>query len=548
MLKNFSEQCDIPAYDICIVGSGPVGIALALALEKHGLKVLLLESGQAAGDPFSATLTMGHVVDHSRHAETAVAMRRALGGTSGWWGGRCVPYDDVDFADRPYVTKAHWPISHDAVRAKYAEAASFFNIGPAEFCRPDPVWKVLDGDVRADTLERWTPQIDSSIVHHDELVNSKNICVLLGATVVDINLDQGLQHVASLTIAGEHRRQTISPEKTVLTCGGLETTRLLLVAQQKAPDAFGGMHGVLGRYYTGHISGKIADIVLKDPANANAHDFFLDNGAYVRRRFSITQARQIREKLLNTVFWLDNPPFHAADHGIGILSAVWFILAIPFLGRLVVSEGIRVSHVGPRPYLWGRHLWNVLRSPLSVVQEAFKILNGRFLAKPPKPGFLLRSRGGRYALHYHGEEYPKADSRVTLLDTRDALDMPYLKIDLKFSEDDAKSVLRSHEVLDEALRASGLAHLEYYEKDPSARMRSVMDQATDGFHQCGTVRMSDNPEDGVVDENCQVHGVDNLFVATSGVFPTSGQANSTFVAVAMALRLADYLAEGAKCK
>jgi choline dehydrogenase-like flavoprotein len=53
--------------------------------------------------------------------------------------------------------------------------------------------------------------------------------------------------------------------------------------------------------------------------------------------------------------------------------------------------------------------------------------------------------------------------------------------------------------------------------------------------------MHDDPRFGVVDRNCRVHGIVNLFIAGSSVFPTAGYANPTLTIVALSLRLADHL-------
>jgi choline dehydrogenase-like flavoprotein len=155
------------------------------------------------------------------------------------------------------------------------------------------------------------------------------------------------------------------------------------------------------------------------------------------------------------------------------------------------------------------------------------------------PGFFQKSAANCYDLHYHGEQVPNPESRVTLSDQRDALGMPRLNINLQFTPQDVDGVLRTHEMLDQHLRRHQVGQLEYL---PDDRAASIWDQATDGYHQIGTTRMSDSAADGVVDPNCRVHGVDNLYVASSSTFPTSGQANSTFLIVALALRLADHLA------
>jgi choline dehydrogenase-like flavoprotein len=134
---------------------------------------------------------------------------------------------------------------------------------------------------------------------------------------------------------------------------------------------------------------------------------------------------------------------------------------------------------------------------------------------------------------------------VTLSDRTDALGLPFLDIDLRYTEADARSVLQAHELLDQSLRQSGLGHLEY--REPlEKRISSILGQAKEGYHQIGTTRMGLTQQDSVVDGACRVHGLDNLYVSSSSVFPCSGQANPTFPAVALALRLAAHLADEAR--
>jgi choline dehydrogenase-like flavoprotein len=174
------------------------------------------------------------------------------------------------------------------------------------------------------------------------------------------------------------------------------------------------------------------------------------------------------------------------------------------------------------------------------VRDILKIVRDRFLTKPRKPGFLIRNRDGRYALHYHSEQEPSPDSRVVLTDETDRFGLPRVAIDLRFTEGDVQSVIGSHQVLDSALRASAAGRLEYWHPEDQLPDR-VLAQASDGFHQVGTTRMGQNRKNSVVDKNLKVHDVDNLYLASSSVFPTTGQANSTFLATALAIRLAHHL-------
>jgi choline dehydrogenase-like flavoprotein len=141
-------------------------------------------------------------------------------------------------------------------------------------------------------------------------------------------------------------------------------------------------------------------------------------------------------------------------------------------------------------------------------------------------------------MQYHGEHLPNAASRVELSRQTDQIGRPKLKIDLRFSDADIDGVVRAHEYWDAHLRSLGVGQLEYPESDLRGAIRSRLGG---GFHQIGTTRMSANPSDGVVDANLAIHGISNVFVASSSTFVTSGQANSTFMIVAFALRLADHL-------
>ena len=544
MLISFSNTHEVPDCDVCVVGAGPIGIALAIACESHGISVLVLESGREQPDRFAATLTAGHIVDRERHAAISMAMYRGLGGTSRWWGGRCVPLDDVDFAQRPHLPNAGWPIPHQEISRWYEAAAGFFGIGSARFtAAPAPL--AAFGDVRFDQLERWVPEIDAGRRHRSHLVQSRRVTVMMGATVTEFLLAEDGGRVIALTLGDTNRTVRIAPRTVVLACGGLETTRLLLQVQQQRPSLFGGRDGQLGRGYMGHISGKIADLVLCDPAAVSACDFFIDDGVFARRRFTLKPEAQLRDRLLNIAFWIDNPPFHEPGHRNGILSLVWLALAIAPIGRLLVSEGVRVSHVGPGPHRWASHLSNAMRSPLSTLREIAAILHARLLSTPRRPGFLVRSSNGRYALHYIAEQAATKESRIGLSDRKDALGLPFLEIELRYTETDARSVLRAHELLDRSLRQAGLGQLEY-RVPAEARIASILQQARNGYHQIGTTRMGLRPQDSVVDPECRVHGIDNLYVSSSSVFPTSGQANPTFAAVALALRLAAHLADEAR--
>jgi choline dehydrogenase-like flavoprotein len=292
----------------------------------------------------------------------------------------------------------------------------------------------------------------------------------------------------------------------------------------------------------GHATGTIADVVLTDPARAADLDFVRDeHDTYVRRRFTFTPAAQRHHRILNTSFYLDNPDFFAPEHRNPTLSAVFLGIAIPPIGRAILAEAIRQRHVGPRPYPVAAHVRNVLRRPWRALADVTDVLGRRYLSRVRKPGFLLRNDGGRYSLHYHGEQLPNPDSRLML--RVDESGARVLRIDFRYLEADIDSLLRCHDLLDQELRSAGLGRLEYRAPDAAGRRASAWAQTTDGFHSIGTTRMSEQAGDGVVDPHCRVHGIANLYIASTSVLPTAGEANPTFIGTALALRLAHHLAQ-----
>jgi len=531
-------------WGVCIVGTGPVGMALALEFDRLGEEVLILEAGGREVSPSVTEASRAQIVNANCHAPMELAVCRALGGTSWTWGGRCVAYDDIDWMPRSFVPDAQWPIAHDEIRPWYKQASEYMLCGNDEFIVP--FRQSLTGGLTLDGVERWARQPKLILDHRERLLHSRYIKLSLHSTVTDLNLSPDGSRVVSLAVSTPNGPRAIKARHFVLAMGGVETTRLLLHAQQRWPGHFGGVDGPLGRFYMGHISGKIADITFNDPASIDDFDFKLDVcGAYYRRRFMLTADTQIQHELLNTAFWPDNPFFFDPNHGSGVLSSVFLALAFPPTGRKLLPEPIRLVHTGPRPYRIAAHLRNAVLGAPRGAPDIYRILRDRFLRKPRKPGFLVSNKGGKYALHYHGEQAPNPDSRIKLSSEKDSFGMPRVEIDLRFSEQDIQSVIDSHDVLGKALESNGIASLQYHY--PREQLRdSVYAQASDGLHQVGTTRMDNDPRKGVVDSDLKVHGIQNLHVASSSVFPASGQANSTLLAVAFAIRLVHHLHAGKK--
>ncbi|MDP1737486.1 MAG: GMC oxidoreductase [Caulobacter sp.] len=527
-------------FDVCVVGAGPVGLALASALAKSGLRTLVLDSGPRRPALAGSPLSDARILSPNAHAEMSMAVRRGFGGTSWLWGGRCLPLDADDLDGSGATPGRAWPIREPDVAPFYAAASDFLGCGTGGFtdAAPPDAARLSQQGVRIDQLERWSnePQLARRIVGDPH----KGLTVCLNSTVVEIETAGIGRRLSGLKIATATGIATFDRARAfVLAAGGLETTRILLSAQADRSDLFGGPAGPLGRYYMGHVSGVIADIVFFGAQTADLFDYRLEKLSATRRRLTFNREVRLDEGLPNICFLPFNPRLSDAGHGMGTLSALFLLLSLPGLGRRFISEAILRSQLEGRSD-YPRHVRNLILDSPSTIRDLTKILAQRVLEGRRKPFFFYKSRKGEYPLHYHAEHLPSAISRVTLDDERDVLGMRRLLIDIKYGEDDARGVVLAHAALDRRLRAAGVGCLRF-RQPPADRVSAVLDQARDGLHQIGATRMGFYNRDGVVDANCKVFGFDNLFVAGSGVFRTSGQANPTFFATALALRLAAYL-------
>lgn len=543
MIRDFASLDAALRHETCIVGSGPAGVTLALELARLGRPSLVLESGARGGGP-AQELATAEIVDPAAHDDMRIATARRLGGASNLWGGRSMPLDPVDFAPRAFARGARWPIAYGEIAPFYEAACRYTSCGRPVFRAPAPDLPAADDSFAFDTLERASniPQFQKA--HAAALAQSPLIDVRLGATVVDVALaDNGA--VEGLVVAGpDGGRRRILADRYVIAAGGLESTRLLLAARRARPDAFGGADGPLGRYYMGHVIGEIADIVFADARFDRAFDFFKDGaGSYARRRFTPSAALQAAHELPNICFWPVVPPIADARHGSGALSAVALALSTPVLGPALIPEAIRTRHLGG-PIAWAPHLRNVIVDAPRTAAFLARFTYERYVAAERIPGYFVRNGARRYGLSYHAEQSPRAESRVTLSGETDRLGTPRLRIDLRFHREDAEAVVRAHERLADWLARSGLAEVQY--RQPAAEnVEAVAARMSHGTHQIGTARMGATRAEAVVDRDLRCFDAPNLYVASSAVFPTSGQANPTLSIVAFAVRLAAHLAERA---
>ena len=531
--------------DVCIVGAGAAGISMALQFIGSGVEVLLLESGGMAEEPATQALYAGTVADERLHSPSDRYRQRRFGGTTGIWGGRCLPFDPIDFESRDYVPHSGWPFALEALLPYYplanrlCEAGDFAYTAAAAF--RDGGRPMIEGFqsnyFSSDTLERFSCPTDFGARYVEPLRSAPNISVILHANVTAVRLQADGKCVASLdvrTLRG--KRLQAQAAHFVLATGGLEVARLLLASRDIQSDGIGNQHGVVGRYYMCHLAGAIGALKIQKPAGSVHHGYEISaEGIYCRRRLALRPEVQRSQRLGNFVARLHHPRITDPAHRSAVLSLLY--LAKP----LVPYEYSKRLHGDGHASLrnWLRHVGNVVTGPFEAIAFAWHLLRDRKLAKRKFPTIIVKSKANLYSVDFYAEQQPDPASRVMLDEgAPDALGMPRLRIDWRYTAGDVDTVTRAVALLAAEFERTGVGRLEY---EPQAVEAEMTRDGALGGHHIGTARMGSDPRDSVVDLDCRVHGIDNLFVASSATFPTSSQANPTLTIVALSLRLAEHL-------
>jgi choline dehydrogenase-like flavoprotein len=543
---------DVLACDVCVVGGGAAGITAALELENAGLQVILLEAGGTKWDPRCQDLYKGNILDPSTHAPLDEYRHRRLGGTTTVWGGRCIPFDSIDFAERDYVPHSGWPICLQDLEPYYKRAQQYCDCGDYAYnvsealpgAPPNMIPGFHDGSVVTSRLERFSLPTDFGKTFYNHLHHTTGIRVLLNANCVLINVGPDGTRASTVEVCSLHKKQfRVKAKAFVLAAGGLEITRLLLVSDKVHKNGIGNHSGWLGRCYMSHISGNISEVKIDGDPNEVIFGYEKDSqGVYCRRRFYISEQAQREFRVLNFAAMLDNPPMHDPSHRNGVFSLVFFAKNIRAVRTKIPPESSKfLTMAGTVQNVNWAHLRNVVGGIPEIASFMPGFCYRRFAERRKIPSLVMKSRLNKYSVHYHAEQAPDPQSRVYLGDERDVFGMRRLEVDYRISDLDIQSIYRAHILIDRQLRKQGCGYLTFSQKNENRVVEDIRRQLGVGGHHIGTTRMSREPSTGVVDSECRIHGVSNLFVASSSVFPTSSQANPTLTIVAFAARIANHI-------
>ena len=493
--------------DICVIGAGAAGITLARDLQSSGKTVAVLEGGGMDITAESQALYSGDVVGHP-YTPLDRDRLRFFGGTTNHWSGSCKPFQSDEFDG--------WPFGADVMDAYYRRAQIVCQLGQYTYNPEDwgtaeatPIRLLAESRLK-NGIFQYSPPTQFGSVYGKELAAAQSLTVYLNANVIEIETRVDTSAVTSLRVAcfgGKLLRARA--RHYVLATGGIENARLLLNSDKVRTTGLGNENDLVGRYFMDHVTVPGAATVVADASRPEwkFYDQHLVGDQRIEGYLTATQDVKRREEL---------PPFAIGLRPATAAAAEFYNYNLPASLRSQLSEGAanKMAFLVSRLITQAEASWDWMYNQ------------------------MWRSPPGTVSTVFICGPVSSPASRVTLLDSVDAFGLRRAKLDWRLPRDFEIKMRRAHEIVGEELGRTGLARMRL---ESSGTGHDPMDDVGHGHHQMGTTRMNNDPRQGVVDEHCRVHNLNNLFVAGSSVFPSYACDDPTMTIVALALKLSDHL-------
>jgi choline dehydrogenase-like flavoprotein len=524
--------------DVCIVGAGPAGITIAREFLNQDVRVCLVESGGLEPDPDTQSLCEGNAIGDP-YPDLRAARRRQFGGTAhAWeapigyqqWGWRCLPLDEIDFEQRDWLPHSGWPFTRSDLDPFYQQAHRVCQIGPFTYRVED--WEGsaghplhFQGDRAITTMSQYASRTPFTHEYREEIGRADNITTLLHATVVDIETDEMARMVTRLRVTClQGKSFWISAKLFILAMGGIENARLLLLSNKRQQAGLGNHHDLVGRFF---MDRPIVSCGMLIPNSrqlldrTGLYDIVTVKGVPVMARVRLTDEVMRREHLLNNGAQLFPRPQPRQKEATKSLRSL-----LTSMRRAELSKDL-IQHLSTIvrgvDYVTAAAFWGAIRRLPGLHRGDWSYLP------------YEKQRFSMFEVIYQIEQAPDPNNRVVLSAERDLLGLNKIDLHWKLNEIDRRTIQRVKEIWAEEFDKAGLGHLHLETELKFDKLAM--------HHHLGTTRMHLDPQQGVVDANCKVHDMTNLFIAGSSIFPTAGYANPTLTIIALALRLANHLKE-----
>lgn len=527
--------------EVCIVGAGPAGITLAREFASTNLRVCLLESGGTDFDKNTQSLSQGES-EKNLFGTLEDIRRLQFGGTANSWcirigenqiGVRYLPLEQIDFEKRDWLPYSGWPFNKSHLDPFYERAQVLCKLG--KFAYDAQSWETTQtpqlpfSDHVTTSMFQFGPRAVFTHESREKFNNASNITTYLNANLLEIETNETAKTVTRLRVGCLSGKEFwVCAKVFILAAGGIENARLLLLSNKIQKTGLGNQNDLVGRFFMDHPLVKCGKLIPASPdifKNTALYDLRRVNNIPVMGKLGITEATRRREQLLN-------------------MSAILFPIPKPHQLQAVNSLKTLLSfiHNSAARKDTIKQIRNVIAGLDYILPATYGALTKQepFIPSLAWGGWSrLRDIAGRFTefeVLHQTEQVPSPDNRLTLISDRDRLGRQKVKLHWQWQDIDIDTIKRSQDILKAEFARAGIGELQVERDGELPKMIHP-----GAHHHMGTTRMHDDPHQGVVDSNCKLHEVSNLFIAGSSVFPTGGFANPTLTIVALAIRLADHV-------
>lgn len=509
MLVNEAERAGLlqDRYDVVIVGAGVVGLFTAVQLERRGIRVLLIEGGDLTPDTRSnARYT---TIGNRRHSSVDAGRAMGLGGTGLLWGGQLSEFSQIDVEGG----KGYWPIDYSELRTLYDRVYAALGLPPR---MADDIARARFGgdEGTINGVDRifsyWLPNPNLAGIFRETIANSKRLTVLVRTKVVGINFD-GHGSATGFRIRTGNHETTVAADRFVIAGGVVESCRLALAAQRE-PRCPWRDNRKIGVAFQDHLGGEFGTLLVKNEQvfRERFETGFWDKTKYMPKlRFSGASSGQ-------TLSVCAFPIFHSSmSEHIANLK----LLIKAFRSGSTYSK------------------WSELPASIIKIGLVFLPLIRRYLRN--RRIMAMMDRGVTIA--FQCEQVARTTSRITLADEREAEDgLPPVLVDWQVGAEELEFLPIAAERIAAYFAESGVAELQL-DREYLLNSAGLSARTCDTSHPGGGLCMGETLGEGATDSDGRIWGAANVYATGASTLATSGEANITLTALAMALRLTDHL-------
>jgi choline dehydrogenase-like flavoprotein len=511
-LNHSPQPVGRASCDVCVIGAGAAGLYLASRLSRDGLRVVVLDAGGATCES-GATIGIEPVFTGSQYGGALEGRAFGWGGTTSRWGGLLIPHSKLDLRNGATSESIVWQHIVNVVRERSSTVFSTLALRDSMDFLSLPA-AVLGKNAKSlydcglETLAaEFLPFRRRNLTCLVSGRKCRRLTAYLNAVVTKWLVkpnENGSGVVSTVEACSQNgRRLGVSAKSFVIAAGALESARILLEIDRSTGERMFSRSARIGRNLSDHLSCAIAH-VHPDDRNQAAILFgpIFSKGRMRSFRFIVRSIEALEPRhFSHLIFDIDNAGFRLAK---ALLSSLQ-TRALPDLRISSAIEGIN----GLSKLAYNR------------------FINSRLYIPP--------HTAANFQMDI--EQAPNLTNRVHLGESTDRFGRPVAVVHWQVNEIDYKNI----ELLSQRLLRRWPDRSLGFPRLVPINIRDTQPKPYDAYHPVGTCRMGSDNE-ATVDLDLRVRGTRNLYVLSTGVFPSAGTANPTFSMLCLGDALADQLA------